>query len=344
MKAPRPALIACATSLFMARAEATAALAQDTTVINAYRFVLGIDVPESPALVVVGVAPTHVLRAAAPKPLSLNVLDVFVSGGDPSPGVAIDIAPYFLAGGGARRLGSYRSMSLAGRLMRVLTKTLLSVGAARDPADAASLVVGFGVRSTFHDPHDPLSTTLPEEAAAVLARAGVPASSSADEEVGDHGVDLTQAFARARRTLRRPSANPQVSGGWGVAARLRGGVLDGDSVETERHCLWLGAQFTAGRLFDVLTTAQLRSAFRAERYWWLGVGLERKTTAANFLAELYYDTQGRRLHPGIAVDARASSHVGVVASLTTQSATLSGPGPRRFELRTLARWFYASDR
>ena len=344
MKTPRPALIACATSLFMARGEATAVHAQDTTVINAYGFVLGVDVPESPAFVVVGVAPTHVLRAAAPKPLTLNVLDAFESGSDPTPGVAIDVAPYFLAGGGRRRLGSYRSMSLAGRLMRVVTKTLLSLGAARDPADSRSLLVGLGLRSTFHDPHDPLSTTLPEDVAAVHAQAGAPAPSGAEEDVGDHEVGLTQAFARARRTLRRPSANPQVSGGWGVAARLRGGVLDGDSVETERHCLWLGAQFTAGRRFDVLTTAQLRSAFRTDRYWWLGAGLERTTTAANILAELYYDTQARRVHPGIAVDVRASSHVGVVGSLTTQSATLSGSGPRRLQLRTLARWFYASDR
>lgn len=343
MKARRPALIACATSLLMARAEATAVHAQDTTVINAYRFVLGVDVPESPAFVVVGVAPTHVLRGVAPKPLALNVLSAFASGGEPTPGVAIDVAPYFLAGGGARRLGSYRSMSLAGRLMRVVAKTLLSLGAARDPADSRSLLVGLGLRSTFHDPHDPLSTTLPEDVAAALAQAGVSTPSGAEEDVGDQ-VGLTQAFARARRTLRRPSANPQVSGGWGVAARLRGGVLDGDSVETERHCLWLGAQFTAGRRFDVLTTAQLRSAFRADRYWWLGAGLERKTTAANILAELYYDTQARRVHPGIAVDVRASSHVGVVGSLTTQSATLSGSGPRRLQLRTLARWFYASDR
>ena len=343
MKARRPALIACATSLCIARAEATAVHAQDTTVINAYRFVIGVDVPESPAFVVVGVAPTHVLRGVAPKPLALNVLSAFESAGEPTPGVAIDVAPYFLAGGGARRLGSYRSMSLVGRLMRVVTKTLLSLGAARDPADSRSLLVGLGLRSTFHDPHDPLSTTLPEDVAAVLAQAGASAPSGAEEDVGDQ-VGLTQAFARARRTLRRPSANPQVSGGWGVAARLRGGVLAGDSVETERHCLWLGAQFTAGRRFDVLTTAQLRSAFRADRYWWLGAGLERKTTAANILAELYYDTQARRVHPGIAVDVRASSHVGVVGSLTTQSATLSGSGPRRLQLRTLARWFYASDR
>src|SRR5260370_16222968 len=108
--------------------------AQDTGWVTIYRFILGIDVPESPALVATGVAPTHVLPASAPKPVALSVLETVSSGGRTSSGVAIDFAPYFLAGGGARVLASYRSMSVGGRLARVLTKTLFSVSASRDPA------------------------------------------------------------------------------------------------------------------------------------------------------------------------------------------------------------------
>ena len=331
------ALVARAASVALASALASVVAAQDTAVINAYRFVLGIDVPESPALVAIGAAPTHVLRASAPKPLNFSVSDVFTTGDDQTPGVSIDVAPYFLAGGGARTLVSYRSMSLGGRLMRVLTKTIFSMGAVRDPADPKSLLAGLGVRATFHDPHDPLSTTLPEDVSAALAGAGEDIPTS---------VDVTRAFATTRRALRRPSANPQISGGWGMAARLRGGVLEGDSTDAARHCLWLGAQFTPGRRFDVLTMAQVRDAFRGGRYWWLGAGLERKTGAADFLAELYYDTRVHRLHPGVALDARASAHVGVVASLTTQSETVApaAAGPRRLAFHALARWFYSSDR
>ena len=312
--------------------------------VNIYRFVLGVDVPESPSLVALGMAPTHVLRASAPKPLAVSVFQTFPSGARATPGVAVDVAPYFLAGGGSRTLASYRSMTLGGRLARVLTKTLVSVGAARDPADPAAAFVGLGVRSTLHDPHDVVSLSLPEEVAAELAQAGVPLPRSTEEDLGDLGSSLAAPFARAKRAIRTPTANPQISAGWGVAAHLRGGVFDGDSIETARHCLWVGAEFTPGRRFDLLTTVEVRNAFRSDDYWWLGAGLERKTTAMGFTAELYYDTGARRFHPGVAVDIRTSSHVGVIGSVTTQSAALAARTQRRLELHLLAHWFYASDR
>ena len=318
--------------------------AQDAGRVNIYRFILGVDVPESPALVAIGVAPTHVLPASAPKPVALSVLETISSGARMSGGVAIDFAPYFLAGGGARSLTSYRSMSIAGRLARVLTKTLFSVSAARDPAAPSASFVGLGIRSTFHDPHDVISSALPEEIADALVKAGVPAPGATEEELDNRGVDFNALFDRARRAMRRPTANPQVSGGWGMAAHLRGGVLNGDSVDTIRHCLWLSAQFTPDRRFDVLSTVELRSAFRSDRYFWVGVGLQRKTTTMNLLTELYYDTGAKGLYPGIAVDARILTHVGLVGSLTTQSAALATHGARLLELHTLVRWFYASDR
>lgn len=315
--------------------------AQDTLSINIYRFVLGVDVPESPALVAMGVAPAHVLLAGAPKPVALSVLEALPSSGNWTPGLAVDVAPYFLAGGGIRTLGSYHSGSLRGRLLRVVTKTLISVGAVRDPADPVSSFVGLGLRSTFHDPHDPLDSPLPSEVAAALARGGEPAPEPTEEDVTERGV--APLFARARRDLRRPSADPQISGGWGVAGRLRGSVLQVDSVETARHCVWLGAQFTPDRRFDLLSTIQVRNAFRSDAHLWLGVGLERRTTVTDLLTELYYDSRARTLHPGIAVSARASTHWGLVGSVTTQSSSLAGRTARRLEVHTLARWFYASD-
>lgn len=46
------------------------ASAQDTSGVNIYRFVLGVDVPESPALVALDRTPTRVLRGSAPKPIA----------------------------------------------------------------------------------------------------------------------------------------------------------------------------------------------------------------------------------------------------------------------------------
>jgi hypothetical protein len=312
---------------------ASAGVAQDTTTVDIYRFILGVDVPEPSAFVILGVAPTHVLRGSAPKPIAASVLDAAVAGDQVTPGVAVEIAPYFLLGGGMRTLGRLRAMSLRGRLTRVLTKTVLSLGAVRDapPGDPGSPLVALALRSTFHDPHDPaLNSRLPEELVAV--------SAARDEEAGNLGVDLRPIYARARRAMRARAGDPQISGGWGVALRARGGALASDSLVNPRHTVWLSAQLSTGRRLDVLSTIQIRNAFRGDARTWLGLGLERKTVAVDYRAELSYETRRRDWHPGVAVDARVAAGLGVTASLTTTSA------PRQLALRTLLYWFYASDR
>src|SRR5688572_837228 len=96
--------------------------AQGPERINVYRYILDIDVPEPAALVALDRAPAHVLRASAPKPLVATVGTAHDSGGATTTLVALDLSPYFLAGGGIRDLKSYRSMTAWGRLRRVITK------------------------------------------------------------------------------------------------------------------------------------------------------------------------------------------------------------------------------
>ena len=332
--------------LWLAALSSGAVVAQSTpATVNIYRFILGIDVPESPAFVAMGVAPTHVLRGSAPKPIAVGVLDAFPGGTQATPGVALDVAPYFLMGGGVRRVARLRAMSLGGRLTRVFTKTILSVGAVRDPADPSSALVGLGVRSAFHDPHDPsLSSSLPDEVAAELARHGIPDSVATDDDVADRGVDLAPLYARARQAMRGRSGDAQLAVGWGIAGRLHGGVLMGDSLDPVRHSLWLSGQYTASRRFDILATVQVRSVFRSDARVWLGAALQRKTTAVDYRAELYYDTRSHDGHPGVAVEARVLPGVGLVAGLASQPVDFAGTGPRLLVMRTLLHWFYTSDR
>jgi hypothetical protein len=138
--------------------------------------------------------------------------------------------------------------------------------------------------------------------------------------------------------MRARARDPQISGGWGVALRARNGALASDSLVSPRHTLWLSAQLSTGRRLDVLSTIQVRNAFRPDSRTWLGVGLERKTAVLDYRAELSYETRSREWHPGFAVDARVGAGLGLVASLTTASA------PRQLVLRTQLYWFYASDR
>jgi len=325
---------------------ASGALAAQTTPtsVNIYRYILSVDVPESPAFVALGVAPTHVLRGSAPKPITVAIIDAFPGGNQAAPGVALDVAPYFLAGGGVRRVTRWRSMSLGGRLTRVLVKTIVSLGAVRDPADPGASLVGLALRSAVHDPHDPLlNSSLPDEVAAELARHGIPDSLSTDDVLSG-GVDLAPLFARARRAMRARSGDAQIAMGWGVAGRLHSGVLKGDSLDPLRHTLWLSGQFTAGRRLDILATMQVRSVFRSDVRVWLGAALQHKTTAVDYRAELYYDTRSHDGHPGVAVEARVLPHMGLVAALASQPVDFAGTGPRRLAVRTLLNWFYASDR
>lgn len=321
--------------------------AQDDDRINLYRFILGVDVPASPAFVPLGVAPTQVLRGSAPKPLDASVLVGI--GGVAATGVAVGVVPYFIAGGGTRTLADYRTSTVAGRLLRVLTKTLVSFAAVQTNDGTGDALVGLAVRSTFHDPHDPvLKSSLAEDVAAALRAGSVPPLDGAEEEAVAHGVDLAPIYARARRAMRGRVAggDPQVSGGWGMGGRLRSGAWDRDSLGTLRHTLWLSAQVTVGRRFDVLATAQLRDAFGDDRFGVIGAGLLRKTAVLDLLAELAYDTERQALYPGLALSGRVLPTLGLTAALTTRATPdpLAPTGPRALAVRVAAQWFYASDR
>ena len=321
------------------------AAVQDDERVNIYRFLLGVDVPQAPAFVAMGVAPNQVLLGSGPKPVAATVLATFGPSGETAPGVAVDVAPYYLFGGGVRSLQSYRSNSIVGRLMRELTKTLVSIGAVQQAGDPSSPLLAIGVRTTFHDPHDPvLNSRLPENIAAALARSGVPRPDPTDESVTGLGVDLSPIFTNSRREMRGRAGDAQVSGGWGVTARARGGALHADSLDEARQTLWLAAQYTAGLRYDVLTTVQLRNAFRDDDRFWLGAAIRRKSDGADMQAGLYYDTASKDWHPGMAVDARLSANIGLVASLSTQPDPPALTGPRRLRFSVLGRWFAASDR
>jgi hypothetical protein len=322
------------------------ALAAQTapTTVSIYRYILSVDVPESPALVALGVAPTHVLRGSAPKPIAASLVDAFPSGNQAAPGVALDVAPYFLVGGGTRRTTRWRSMSLGGRLTRVLAKTILSVGAVRDPTDANSALVGLALRSAVHDPHDPLlNSSLPADIAAELSRHGIPDTASADD-VAASDVNLAPLYARARAAMRGRSGDAQIALGWGLAGRLHSGALTGDSLDPVRHTVWVSGQYTTGPRFDILATVQVRSAFRSDARVWVGAAIQRKTAAVDYRAELYYDTGSHDGHPGVAVEARVLPGMAVTAAAASQPVDFAGTGPRRLLLRTLLHWFYTSDR
>ncbi|RKH15837.1 hypothetical protein D7X74_17320 [Corallococcus sp. CA047B] len=309
-------------------------LAQDN--INLYRFVLDVDVPESAALVALDETPTHVLLGAAPKPLMATLVASRTSE-TLRPGLALDVAPYFLFGGGVRSLSRYRSNSVAGRLMRVLTKTTLSAAVIPDATVADAWRVGFGLRTTVHDPHDPvLNSPLPEKVADALANHGVSPPGDAEEDVSERGVDLSTLFAEALRTM-RARGDIQISGGWGVSARVEGDVLSADGLTDTRHTFWVTGQSALGPRFDALATVQGLDVWNSERALRAGAGVQRKTTLADFRAELVFDTTDDRLHPAVAIDLKLPGCTSVIAAL----ATVPGPDTRLLRAQVQLRGYFA---
>jgi hypothetical protein len=287
-----------------------------------YRFVIGVDVPEPAVFPALDVAPA-VRLGSAPKPVAAAIVFTHTAG-ETARAAALDFAPYWLAGGGARNLASYRSRSVAGRLMRVLTKTVLSVGAMHSSNDASAMIVAVGARSTLHDPHDPvLNSMLPEEAA-----------TAEDRELG-------RILARARDAMRARSWDPQVSVGWAVAARAAGGRISGDSMGAARHTAWLAAQLTAGRKFDLMGFAQVQDASGDERFFLGGLGLRRKSDSNDLQAGLAWDGRARALHPALLLDARLGSRIGTLLWIETRSDP--SVAERLLRIGVLARWFAASD-
>jgi len=314
--------------------------AQSGARVNIYRFVLDVDVPESAGLVALDAATSHVLRGSAPKPIAASVIHRWTGTANRSTGIALDIVPYFLVGGGERRLADYRSMTVGGRLKRVVTKTSFSVAAISDPADPGSLLGGLAIRTTFHDPHDPIATTrLPEQVDSALAVHGAGLASSAEEDPSGRGVDLSSLYAAARRAV-RARGDVQVTAGWGIAGRIAGAVFEGDSIQSVRHTFWATAQHAFGHRLDLLVTAQVRGMAGTWKPR-LGAGLQRKSRPADFRAELYYDAVDKRVYPGMSVEVHAMTGLGAVAAVTTDTPLPKSSNGSRARLSLLLRWYAA---
>lgn len=308
--------------------------------VNIYRYILDMDVPESPALIGLDAATSRVTRGSMPKPVGASLLHRWEDGRWEA-AMSLDVAPYYVLGGGVRTMAAHRDMSVRGRLMRVLTKTIVSVGGIPDASDATSHILGFGIRSTLHDPHDPVTgSRLVALVDSTLAAAGRPPLAETDEDLRGLDPDLRALFAAARRETRARAGDVQVAAGWGVARPFTGSGAGADEAGPTRHTLWLSAQHTRGPRIDVLATVQLLDAFDVNRKVRIGAGIQRKAAATDFRTELYYDHSDRRLHPGMAIESHVAPGLGVVAAVTDEPRA---PGQSsRLRLSTMARWYFVS--
>jgi hypothetical protein len=335
------AFAALALTLTVAVAAAPAG-AQEAPRQNVFRYVLDVEPPEPVGFVPLDLGPRRVLRATGPKPVAAAVLASASTGDSVLLGVNLEVSPYYLLGGGTRTLVSYRDNSVAGRLRRIVTKTLLGVAVAHDPAVPGAAQVGVALRATFHDPHDPTSAYygLAERVDSMLHAAGVHPPPESDDVTG-LGVDLSPVFADARRAVRARCC-VQVSGGYGFVARAAGGRLAGDSVSPLRHTIWLSAQWTLSPKLDVLLLLQGTNAFRGDWHQRLGVAFERKASRVDLIGEVYFDSEFHRLYPGLTVETAVAHGLALDAAIVAESG--GADAAARLRSAVLLRWALAHAR
>jgi len=305
---------------------------------NIFRYVLDVEPPEPTGFVPLDLGTRRVYRATGPKPVAAAVLASAATGDSVSLAANLEFSPYYLLGGGTRTLESYRANSVAGRLRRIVTKTLIGVAVAHDPSLPGATRLSLALRATFHDPHDPIPPVggLVERVREALARGE---SDPADEEdVGDAGVDLRPLYRASRREMRARCCL-QIAGGWGLAGRLGGAAFAGDSLAGVRHTLFVTTQYTFARRFDLLTTVQAWNGFDEDTQLRVGAAIMRKTTAVDLTAEIYFDSADDRLHPGAWIEGQLLPRMRAAASFTTE--TDAAGGPTKLRVRTLLRWYMA---
>jgi hypothetical protein len=187
------------------------------------------------------------------------------------------------------------------------------------------------VRSTIHDPHDPvLNWGLADSVSARLAAAGARALPVTHEDLAATGVELNDLFVNARNAVRARCCM-QIAIGWAGATTARGGVLAADSMSVLRHQLWAGFQLTTGPRFDVLANVGVLDAFGDPRLG-TGVAIQRKGAHADLRAELFYDDG---LLPAITIESRVLPGLLGSASIGTRRNT------NELMFRTHLSWYQA---
>ena len=127
-------------------------------------------------------------------------------------------------------------------------------------------------------------------------------------------------------------------------ARVASASLAGDSLKAFRHTLWITGQHAFGHRFDGLLTAQWRNAFRDDGAGRFGVGIQRKSSPADFRAELYYDGADHRLHPGVSAEFSAGHGLGATVGLINDAPIGGSHGSDRTRVVFSLRWYTTAEK
>jgi hypothetical protein len=113
---------------------------------------LDLTVPDSPALVILGLSPEKVVRPGAPRDLATTLVNGVDQHGNLQSGLAVDFAPRFLFFGNNLEFVDYRDH----KRTQILGRTQVSLATTKGASDSdKSVRAAFGLRSTLWDQGDP---------------------------------------------------------------------------------------------------------------------------------------------------------------------------------------------
>jgi hypothetical protein len=309
---------------------------QATAPIPAYKLILDYDVPESPAFVALDVSPEKVLTGSAAKPVAVNILSQVARSGKTQAGLALDFAPYFVAGGRFVNIEEYRS----NRFRRLLANTMVSFATVQDPADSASLRFGAGVRMTLFDDHDPLQN---REVTAAVENLLVPTGELGRRNPGGPVVTksvkvegLAEAYAEAVDAVRRKPGRA-LAIGWGVAGTLRNSVVSADSVVGTQHSFWAGYRERFSGSAEFLGAVLVGGAAGGDREYRIGGALRMNAEALRLTGEVVYESATGQIHPGGIAEFKILPQIYGVASLGSEPSH-EGAEVGKLRFRTMLRW------
>jgi len=125
--------------------------------VTAESLTLDLAVPQSPAFVVLGLAPDRVSRPATPREFAADLLNGVDDQGNLQTGVAMDFVPYMMWQGNSLTLQKYRQNDLFGLLglRRLLARTQVSLATTKGTSsDDESVRLAAGLRFTPWDSGD----------------------------------------------------------------------------------------------------------------------------------------------------------------------------------------------
>lgn len=214
------------------------------TIRNLYEFKLDYNVPESPAFSVLDANPTKVMRSNAGQELVVNVASSFISGSGISPGLAVDVNPYFVLGGRLDNVKEYRE-NYGKRLLANIQLSFATIDSKVFPND---MLFSSGIKINLFDTKDmvfdkQLGVDI-DKALAVDIPDPIPGQPILEPKILENAL-LETAYENAKKRYMEAKGG-SMSLGYAIAGRAKDNKFITDSIATYRHQAWLVGQYDFG--------------------------------------------------------------------------------------------------